>query len=416
MRVFSVFSILLVLFLTSAASAHPSIENSMEVIVYRDHVAINARIALPEIDIERTIDDNGVGPVDATKLTKAIEEHGPYVAAHVHVKADGKPLTGKLVKTTPPEEPVAWEDFNQHEASYEIDYPIAGDPPKSLTIDQNLLEGFTRLGQGWNVNFMVRIRQETDAQFQQQLLTLQQNVEIPCAWPGTVTTSPDDIAPEPTPTAADTAPSSLHVTWNYVMHGLFHILTGYDHLLFVAALVLAANKLWDLVKVVSAFALAHTLTLTLAVLNIIRLPSWVVEPVIAGSIVFLALQNALFPRQARGKARLIVAFLFGLFHGLGFAGGLLETMQGMPTSNLVVALIAFTLGVELAHQMLIIPLYGLLRLMREHVFDAHPTPEVNKDLDEQIGMPIRVPLMVRLASFAISAAGMLYLVVALTER
>lgn len=124
----------------------------------------------------------------------------------------------------------------------------------------------------------------------------------------------------------------------FVRHGILHILTGYDHLLFVAALLLAVTTFWDLVKVISAFTLAHTLTLALAALDIFRLPGRIVEPMIAASIIFVALQNVFWPERSRGWSRLVVAFVFGLFHGLGFAGGLLDAMSQMyaggPSSRL----------------------------------------------------------------------------------
>ena len=132
----------------------------------------------------------------------------------------------------------------------------------------------------------------------------------------------------------------------YLAHGVHHILTGYDHLLFIGALVLAATSVWDLVKVVTAFTLAHTLTLTLAALRLVSLPEGIVEPMIAASIVFVAAQNVLWPKQSRGWPRLAVAFGFGLFHGLGFAGGLLDAMQAMSGTAVLLAIVAFSIGVE----------------------------------------------------------------------
>jgi hypothetical protein len=166
----------------------------------------------------------------------------------------------------------------------------------------------------------------------------------------------------------------------------------------VAALVIGATQLWDLVKVVSAFAVAHTLTLTLSVLHLVRVPSSVIEPMIAASIVCVALQNVFFPKQSRGPIRLIIAFGFGLFHGLGFAGGLADVMSDMPTAHLATALIAFTIGVELAHQLLIVPLYVLLKRFR-----ALESAQ------------LRLPFALRLASLAISIVGFVYLIAALSE-
>jgi hydrogenase/urease accessory protein HupE len=159
-------------------------------------------------------------------------------------------------------------------------------------------------------------------------------------------------------------PSAGAIVKTYAWHGLRHILGGYDHLLFLGALVLAAATLWDLVKIVTAFTVAHSLTLTLAALNLVHLPGRIVEPLIAASIVFVALQNVFWPQQARGRSRLAVAFFFGLFHGLGFAGGLLELMHQMPRSTVLLAVLGFSLGVEAGNQLVMVPLVAGLRVAR----------------------------------------------------
>jgi hydrogenase/urease accessory protein HupE len=163
------------------------------------------------------------------------------------------------------------------------------------------------------------------------------------------------------PERQDRATSS---NWSTVVtffeNGVHHILTGYDHLLFVAALVLGAASLWDLVKVVTAFTVAHSITLTLAVIGWVHLPPHLVEAVISASIVFVAVQNLAQPRRSHGVSRLVVAFLFGLFHGLGFAGGLMDLMHAMPQTVLVLALVGFSLGVEAGNQVVLLPLYAIL--------------------------------------------------------
>jgi hypothetical protein len=156
----------------------------------------------------------------------------------------------------------------------------------------------------------------------------------------------------------------------YFYQGVRHILTGYDHLLFVTALVLAATSLWELIKVVATFTLAHTITLTVAAMNLISLPSWIVEPLIAASIVFVAVQNVFWLSRAKGWSRLGAAFFFGLFHGLGFAGGLLDAMREMPSGSLFVAILAFSLGVEMGHQTVVLPLFALLGAARRLHLDA----------------------------------------------
>jgi hydrogenase/urease accessory protein HupE len=134
----------------------------------------------------------------------------------------------------------------------------------------------------------------------------------------------------------------------YVLQGLQHILAGFDHLLFVFALMLLVGSGWTLVKTITAFTVAHSITLALATLGVIHVPAPPVEVTIALSILFLAGEIA---RVSRGQASLsarapwIVAFCFGLLHGLGFAGALSEI--GLPQGDVPLALLSFNVGVEL---------------------------------------------------------------------
>ena len=187
---------------------------------------------------------------------------------------------------------------------------------------------------------------------------------------------------------------------DYFHHGLLHILTGYDHLLFVTALVLSVRSLWELVKVITAFTLAHSITLALSAFDLFRLPSPIVEPMIAGSIIFVALQNVFWPERTRDWTRLAVAFFFGLFHGLGFAGALLEAMQGMSSNALLLAILGFSGGVEVGHQVVVFPTFAVLKLAR----GRRRGPLQNE---------ARTLLISRCASAAISLAGMVYLGAAL---
>jgi hypothetical protein len=139
--------------------------------------------------------------------------------------------------------------------------------------------------------------------------------------------------------------------------GVWHIWTGFDHILFLCALLLPAvlehrggrwqavasfrQALLDVVKVVTAFTIAHSITLSLAVLGFIILPSRLIESTIAASVVVAALNN-LYPLIE--KRLWIVAFVFGLVHGLGFANVLTEL--ALPRVSLAVSLVSFNLGVE----------------------------------------------------------------------
>jgi hydrogenase/urease accessory protein HupE len=141
------------------------------------------------------------------------------------------------------------------------------------------------------------------------------------------------------------------VAATYSRLGIEHILTGVDHLLFVLALILLTDSLWRLVRTVTAFTLAHSLTLALATLGVVRVPQAPVEATIALSIVFAAAEVV---RRREGGSRLdpwLIAFAFGLLHGFGFAGALREV--GLPPGAIVPALFFFNVGVE-AGQLLFI--------------------------------------------------------------
>lgn len=135
--------------------------------------------------------------------------------------------------------------------------------------------------------------------------------------------------------------------WQYIRLGIHHIWTGFDHLLFVFGLMLLVQKKFNLLWTITAFTVAHSLTLALATFNIIRVSSTFTEAAIAMSIVFLAVEIV---HQYQGKKGLMstypwaVSFFFGLLHGLGFAGALQDV--GLPPNDIHLALFLFNTGVE----------------------------------------------------------------------
>jgi hydrogenase/urease accessory protein HupE len=203
-----------------------------------------------------------------------------------------------------------------------------------------------------------------------------------------------------------------HVAGEYLTLGVEHILFGIDHLLFVLALLLISPGMWALVKTVTAFTFAHSITLCLATLGFIQVPLAPVEVVIALSIVFVAseilrmhgamphrsplserevsgdfvpdkhTQIPLNPPFAKGevefgsempltaRAPWIVAFTFGLLHGLGFAGALSEV--GLPKGHIPVALLFFNLGVEGGQLLFIVAVLGVIAALR-HFHHRYPT-------------------------------------------
>lgn len=133
--------------------------------------------------------------------------------------------------------------------------------------------------------------------------------------------------------------------FRFLVLGVEHILTGYDHLAFLLALLLGGGSLRRNVKIITSFTVAHSLTLALATFSLINISPALVEPVIAASIVFVGLEN-LFRRRVAD--RWLVTFVFGLVHGLGFASALRELGIGGLGLRAAVPLLSFNLGVELA--------------------------------------------------------------------
>ncbi|MFV1995479.1 MAG: HupE/UreJ family protein, partial [Verrucomicrobiales bacterium] len=154
-----------------------------------------------------------------------------------------------------------------------------------------------------------------------------------------------DAAAPPDTASGKSDSDTLQSIWRYFVLGYRHIVPmGLDHILFVLGLFLMSSRPGPLLWQITAFTVAHSITLALASLGMVNLPAKVVEPVIALSIAFVALEN-IFGKEV-SRWRIGVVFLFGLVHGLGFAGSLAD--WGLPPESLLPALVSFNLGVEAA--------------------------------------------------------------------
>jgi hydrogenase/urease accessory protein HupE len=374
--------LLLLLVLAFPLHAHPVAQGAMDIVIHRDHLDLHAQVANEEAFVEQSFSRTPA----ASALSELWARHGAYLLSHLQVTADGALLRGALVRVSPPANPTP-----DGRTGYDYRFTYAPDRPnpRDIEVREDVLNEFEFApGNPWEATYVVRISQEQQPPQEALLLTRKEPLLFACDW---------NAAP-----AANVAPTldQRALFGAYLRHGIMHILAGYDHLLFMSALVLAVVSFADLIKVVTAFTLAHTITLTLSVLNIVRLPSRLVEPMIAASIVIVALQNVFWPRTSRGWSRLLIAFGFGLFHGLGFAGGLLGAMSGLPGLAVATAITAFSLGVELGHQAVVLPIFGGLALGRRLV-----PPRDGRD-------PTRIYAL-RFGSSAVCLAGTFYLVEAL---
>lgn len=164
------------------------------------------------------------------------------------------------------------------------------------------------------------------------------------------------------------APGPFEVVRTYTVLGIEHILTGFDHLLFVLSLILIVRDVRRLLITITAFTIAHSITLALATLGVIHVPGPPVEATIALSIVFVAAECL---RQIHGHQGLaarkpwLVAFTFGLLHGLGFAGALAEV--GLPANSIPLALLFFNVGVEIGQLIFITAVLTGIGLLRRLV-------------------------------------------------
>ncbi len=161
-------------------------------------------------------------------------------------------------------------------------------------------------------------------------------------------------------------PRGVRGSASFFVLGIEHILTGYDHLLFLLVLILAGGGLLQLLKIVTAFTLAHTVTLGLAAYDVITLPGAFVEAIIALSIAYVAAEN-LLPKFAISR-RWTVSFLFGLVHGFGFSSVLKEI--GLPRENLLLSLLNFNLGVEAGQAAVVLLALPLLLYVRRRPWQS----------------------------------------------
>ncbi|HYE18203.1 MAG TPA: HupE/UreJ family protein [Tepidisphaeraceae bacterium] len=345
-------------------AAHPVVQHALDVVISRDKVTVDARVSMEQVLLVENGGQPGAQqatPAPADQWPAMVERHSAYFLKHLRISADNVVVPGRVVSAKPPAEKAG--DAATGMATYRIEYALAS-PPELVGLGQTFLVDYQ-----WQVGCVVRVRQADQGEWEAAAIAGTQKIEYGCTWPTAVATPP---AATPLPTRFDTWATAK----TYYKLGWDHIVAwddesgrpkGLDHILFVCALVLVVRSLWDLLAVVTTFTLAHTLTLALSAvgwLDWLHVPEKVVEGMITGSIVAIALHNVIWPSTTRGRARLAIAFAFGLFHGLGFAGELRGAMTEMPASAVATALVAFGAGVEVGHQVVVLPLFALLLAAR----------------------------------------------------
>jgi hydrogenase/urease accessory protein HupE len=161
-------------------------------------------------------------------------------------------------------------------------------------------------------------------------------------------------------TASTPAPAASQTFFALLKQGILHIITGYDHLLFLFGLLVMCENFLSVAKIITCFTIAHSLTLGLAAFGVVPVNSRIVEPMIAATIVYVGVENLL--RLKTIQWRWVLTFVFGLIHGFGFASGLQEL--GISSSNIVLPVLSFNLGVEVGQVCiagLVLPIMWRLR-------------------------------------------------------
>lgn len=281
---------------------------------------------------------------DPSKLDKFVPAFEAEAGTIFSVSAGGEPLPleGKQVRFT-----------QEEDVEFILDYA----PPKKspLRIEASHVR---RMGYGYGASVM--ITSESNRFLGSKLLMDEDPaLELPLA---SLTDSNNETVNGKIASPPEPARPSFSFK-SYVLLGIEHILTGYDHLLFLAALLVACRRGRSILVIITCFTVAHSLTLGLAALDLVTLSPRIVEPLIAVTIMYVAVEN-LWRRGAEPKGRGWLTFTFGLIHGFGFASALKETGLGRDPGSLVMPLFSFNLGVELGQltvAAICLPLWWKLR-------------------------------------------------------
>jgi hydrogenase/urease accessory protein HupE len=299
----------------SALHAHPANVGTADIAVGERRVEIAISVNLFELDLLLSLDQNLDATVALEELEARRSEIVAYLARTVAVAADGVEL---------PLSVGAFRIGRGGDGKALFETTLRFDAERPLGPFTIRCEPLTELGRDHTMLARIQVAGRTDQFAFRQ---------------GSVYAS---------------APRPLAHALEFLKLGVLHIFTGWDHLAFLIGLLVTGGRLPAIVKIVTAFTVAHSVTLSLAALGAVTLPPGLVEAGIALSIVYVALENLFWRNHDR---RWLVSFLFGLVHGFGFAAVLRELH--LPRSGLAASLFSFNLGVEVgqvAVVLLVIPL------------------------------------------------------------
>ena len=311
-------------FLATPASAHPAPFSYLDVELHQDH--IEGTLSVHTIDLAHEL-----GIEEPTTLL----DESVLASQHSNIKA----LLQERFTLSDAEGQAMSLEFGDISQSVEEDalrlpFRIAAAPPAAITVDAHLFP--------YDPAHQTFVNVYEDGDLRQQFLF------------------GADTAPQTH--YAGTAAGVMAVFGTFVPSGTHHVLIGPDHVLFLIGLILLGGSLHRLVIIVTSFTVGHSITLALAATGTFTPPAWLIEPLIALSIVVVGADN-LLRKEGQRDLRPYFAIVFGLIHGFGFAFVLREF--GLPTGNLAWSLLAFNIGVEIGQLAIVVPAALALAWLRE---------------------------------------------------
>ncbi len=327
--------------------AHPPGLSSADLTVKSDGLEIKYTFSLQDIEAFVIMDIDGDAEVSDNELSLATPRVANYVTNELKVVVDGKE-----VKSTRDSTVIFDNQNNAH-----IVLKFSEKPLNTLSIESKILAKFPADHKQY-----VTIKDSTGKEIGKKLLNQKDSIlEVNLN--------------NPTSTAAPPEHQSTSTFLDFLKLGIEHILTGYDHLLFLFSLLVVTRSFWPAIKIITFFTIAHSITLALAGMNIVDIPSSIVEPLIAATIVYVGLENIIRKDRVTTKQRCFLTFFFGLIHGFGFAGVLREMGISSIETGILVPLLSFNLGVELgqiAVAAVVLPL--IWRLHNQEIISRYLVP------------------------------------------
>ncbi|WP_411726827.1 HupE/UreJ family protein [Methyloglobulus sp.] len=298
--------------------AHPPGLSSADLTVKPEGVDTKITFAVQDIEAFVLMDTDEDAEVTAAERNAAKPGIANFVANELKIQLDGseaKPVGTGIVNFD-----------NQNNATVELGF--AGTPASTITIESKFLGKLPADHKQY-----VTVKDAGGHELGKKMLTQKANtLEI-------------NLKTSAAPAETDNHPTSTFI--DFLKLGVEHILTGYDHLLFLFSLLVVTRSFWPAIKIITFFTIAHSITLALAGLNIVDIPSSIVEPLIAATIVYVGLENIIRGDRVTTRNRCLLTFFFGLIHGFGFAGVLREMGISSIETGILLPLFSFNLGVEL---------------------------------------------------------------------